>query len=98
MMSAGGTYISTASVEVPQALQDGEKFIKWDDVSTIQTDLQLLIERMWKLLYNLLYYFYLNNVYNYYSITTKYSEIIWTVIVIVHTKMEHSTITILVRV
>lgn len=37
MMSAGGTYISTASVEVPQALQDGEKFIKWDDVSTIQT-------------------------------------------------------------
>lgn len=42
-MSAGGTYISTASVEVPQALQDGEKFIKWDDVSTIQTDLQLLM-------------------------------------------------------
>ncbi|TDG46042.1 hypothetical protein AWZ03_007491 [Drosophila navojoa] len=33
MMSAGGTYISTASVEVPKALQDGEKFIKWDDVS-----------------------------------------------------------------
>lgn len=32
-MSAGGTYISTASVEVPQALQDGEKFIRWDDVS-----------------------------------------------------------------
>lgn len=34
MMSAGGTYISTATVEVPQALQDGEKFIKWDDVSS----------------------------------------------------------------
>ncbi|EDW28596.1 GL18869 [Drosophila persimilis] len=33
MMSAGGTYISTASVEVPQALQDGEKFIRWDDDS-----------------------------------------------------------------
>jgi len=33
-MSAGGTYISTASVEVPQALQDGEKFIRWDDVSS----------------------------------------------------------------
>jgi len=42
MMSAGGTYISTASVEVPQALQDGEKFIRWDDVSSaifISTDL-----------------------------------------------------------
>jgi len=41
-MSAGGTYISTASVEVPQALQDGEKFIRWDDVSStifISTDL-----------------------------------------------------------
>ncbi|XP_022223760.2 1-phosphatidylinositol 4,5-bisphosphate phosphodiesterase classes I and II isoform X7 [Drosophila obscura] len=33
MMSAGGTYISTASVEVPKALQDGEKFIRWDDDS-----------------------------------------------------------------
>lgn len=58
MMSAGGTYISTASVEVPQALQDGEKFIKWDDVSTIQTDLQLPIERMWMLLYNLLHKYF----------------------------------------
>lgn len=28
-----GTYVSTGPVEVSQSLQDGEKFIKWDDVS-----------------------------------------------------------------
>ncbi|ALC38505.1 Plc21C [Drosophila busckii] len=44
MMSAGGTYISTASVEVPQALQDGEKFIKWDDDSGSGTPVTMRVD------------------------------------------------------
>lgn len=28
-----GTYVSFGPVEVSKALQDGEKFVKWDDVS-----------------------------------------------------------------
>lgn len=28
-----GTYVSFGPVEVTKALQDGEKFVKWDDVS-----------------------------------------------------------------
>lgn len=30
---AGSPYIQMGSIEVPKALQDGEKFIKWDEVS-----------------------------------------------------------------
>lgn len=30
---SNGTYVSTGPVEVLKALQDGEKFIKWDEVS-----------------------------------------------------------------
>ncbi|XP_016944404.1 1-phosphatidylinositol 4,5-bisphosphate phosphodiesterase classes I and II isoform X6 [Drosophila suzukii] len=44
MMSAGGTYISTASVEVPQALQDGEKFIRWDDDSGTGTPVTMRVD------------------------------------------------------
>ncbi|XP_017857437.1 PREDICTED: 1-phosphatidylinositol 4,5-bisphosphate phosphodiesterase classes I and II isoform X4 [Drosophila arizonae] len=44
MMSAGGTYISTASVEVPKALQDGEKFIKWDDDSGSGTPVTMRVD------------------------------------------------------
>ncbi|XP_052838026.1 1-phosphatidylinositol 4,5-bisphosphate phosphodiesterase classes I and II isoform X1 [Drosophila gunungcola] len=44
MMSAGGTYISTASVEVPQALQDGEKFIRWDDDSGNGTPVTMRVD------------------------------------------------------
>ncbi|KRF98253.1 uncharacterized protein Dwil_GK23786, isoform D [Drosophila willistoni] len=44
MMSAGGTYISTASVEVPQALQDGEKFVKWDDDSGSGTPVTMRVD------------------------------------------------------
>ncbi|XP_020812640.1 1-phosphatidylinositol 4,5-bisphosphate phosphodiesterase classes I and II isoform X2 [Drosophila serrata] len=44
MMSAGGTYISTASVEVPQALQDGDKFIRWDDDSGTGTPVTMRVD------------------------------------------------------
>lgn len=33
-MLTTGTYVSSGPIEVSQAMQDGEKFIKWDDVST----------------------------------------------------------------
>ncbi|KAI8125628.1 5-bisphosphate phosphodiesterase classes I and II, 1-phosphatidylinositol 4 [Lucilia cuprina] len=32
-MLSTGTYVSSGPIEVSQAMQDGEKFIKWDDVS-----------------------------------------------------------------
>lgn len=32
-ISTSGTYISFGPVEVSKALQDGEKFVKWDEVS-----------------------------------------------------------------
>lgn len=35
-MSAG-TFVQLGSVEVPKALQDGEKFVKWDEVSRFST-------------------------------------------------------------
>lgn len=33
-MLGSGTYVSAGPVEVSKAMQDGEKFIKWDEVST----------------------------------------------------------------
>ncbi|XP_030384382.1 1-phosphatidylinositol 4,5-bisphosphate phosphodiesterase classes I and II isoform X2 [Scaptodrosophila lebanonensis] len=44
MTSASGTYISTASVEVPQALQDGEKFLRWDDDSGTGTPVTMRVD------------------------------------------------------
>lgn len=29
---SSGTYVSTGPIEVSQALRDGEKFVKWDEV------------------------------------------------------------------
>lgn len=30
---SAGTFVQFGSVEVPKSLQDGEKFVKWDEVS-----------------------------------------------------------------
>lgn len=32
-LATGSPYVQIAPIEVPKALQDGEKFIKWDEVS-----------------------------------------------------------------
>lgn len=32
-----GTYVSFGTVEVSKPLQDGEKFVKWDEVSCLST-------------------------------------------------------------
>ncbi|XP_037958708.1 1-phosphatidylinositol 4,5-bisphosphate phosphodiesterase classes I and II isoform X2 [Teleopsis dalmanni] len=43
-MSTCGTYVSTGTVEVTKALQDGEKFIKWDDDSGIGTPVTMRVD------------------------------------------------------
>ncbi|KAL5279626.1 PLCB2 family protein [Megaselia abdita] len=41
---SNGTYVSTGPVEVLKALQDGEKFIKWDEESGIGTPVTMRID------------------------------------------------------
>lgn len=36
--STSGTYVSGSPIEVSKALQDGEKFVKWDEVSSFCND------------------------------------------------------------
>ncbi|XP_013102546.1 1-phosphatidylinositol 4,5-bisphosphate phosphodiesterase classes I and II isoform X4 [Stomoxys calcitrans] len=43
-MLNSGTYVSTGPVEVSQALQDGEKFIKWDDDSYVGTPVTMRVD------------------------------------------------------
>ncbi|XP_054744599.1 1-phosphatidylinositol 4,5-bisphosphate phosphodiesterase classes I and II isoform X1 [Anastrepha obliqua] len=43
-MFAASTYVSTGPVEVPKALQEGEKFIKWDDDSGTGTPVTMRID------------------------------------------------------
>lgn len=39
-----GTYVSTGPIEVSKALQDGEKFVKWDDESTSGTPVTMRVD------------------------------------------------------
>lgn len=39
-----GTYVSTGPVEVSKALQDGEKFVKWDEESTSGTPVTMRVD------------------------------------------------------
>lgn len=39
-----GTYVSTGPIEVSKALQDGEKFVKWDEDSTSGTPVTMRVD------------------------------------------------------
>lgn len=39
-----GTYVSTGPIEVSKALQDGEKFVKWDEESTSGTPVTMRVD------------------------------------------------------
>lgn len=43
-MPTTGTYVSTGPVEVSKALQDGEKFVKWDEDSTSGTPVTMRVD------------------------------------------------------
>lgn len=44
LSTSNGTYVSTGPVEVSKALQDGEKFVKWDEVIMLKhTHIKLLL-------------------------------------------------------
>lgn len=40
---SSGTFVHLGSVEVPKTLQDGEKFVKWDEVSLFHNLLFFII-------------------------------------------------------
>ncbi|XP_017469324.1 PREDICTED: 1-phosphatidylinositol 4,5-bisphosphate phosphodiesterase classes I and II-like [Rhagoletis zephyria] len=43
-MLSSTTFVSTGPVEVPKALRDGEKFIKWDDDSGTGTPVTMRVD------------------------------------------------------